>query len=289
MMRLKAEDVLKRHDKALIKKEDFRNLYEECYEFALPQRNLYDGHYDGKVGGTKKMNRVFDSTAINSTQRFANRMQSGIFPPQRKWCRLEPGTDIPVERRMEAQAALDVYSDKMFSSLKQSNFDIAIGEFLLDLCVGTAVMMVQPGDDVNPLNFIPVPQYLVSFEEGADGQVDNVYRRIRMKGEAIQRQWPDAEIPQELKQKIDNQDDFLLIDVREDWEYNEFNINAKLIPLGTLQGAIDDLDDWMEKEVVVHCKSGGRSAAAKEFMMRQGFKNVRNLLGGMLAWQAKYG
>ena len=69
---------------------------------------------------------------------------------------------------------------------------------------------------------------------------------------------------EELKQKIDNQDDFLLIDVREDWEYNEFNINAKLIPLGTLQGAIDDLDDWMEKEVVVHCKSGGRSAAAKE-------------------------
>ena len=202
MMRLKPEDVLKRHEKALIKKEDFRNLYEECYEFALPQRNLYDGHYDGKVGGTKKMNRVFDSTAINSTQRFANRMQSGIFPPQRKWCRLEPGTDIPVERRMEAQAALDVYSDKMFSSLKQSNFDIAIGEFLLDLCVGTAVMMVQPGDDVNPLNFIPVPQYLVSFEEGANGQVDNVYRRMRLKGEAIQRQWPDAKIPSELQKRL---------------------------------------------------------------------------------------
>ena len=214
MMRLKPEDVLKRHEKALIKKEDFRNLYEECYEFALPQRNLYDGHYDGKVGGTKKMNRVFDSTAINSTQRFANRMQSGIFPPQRKWCRLEPGTDIPVERRMEAQAALDVYSDKMFSSLKQSNFDIAIGEFLLDLCVGTAVMMVQPGDDVNPLNFIPVPQYLVSFEEGANGQVDNVYRRMRLKGEAIQRQWPDAKIPSELQKKIDDKptDDIELIE-----------------------------------------------------------------------------
>ncbi|MCH1473946.1 MAG: rhodanese-like domain-containing protein [Bacteroidia bacterium] len=94
---------------------------------------------------------------------------------------------------------------------------------------------------------------------------------------------------EELKQKIDNKEDFLLIDVREDWEFNDFNINGKLIPLGTLQGAIDDLDDWMEKEVVVHCKSGGRSAAAKEFMVRQGFKNVRNLLGGMLAWQAKYG
>lgn len=203
MMRLSAEDVLKRHDKALTKKEDFRNLYEECYEFALPQRNLYDGYYEGKVGGQKKMNRVFDSTAINSTQRFANRMQSGIFPPQRKWCRLEPGPDIPEDRKEEAQAALDIYSDKLFAALKQSNFDIAIGEFLLDLSVGTAVMMVQPGDDINPLNFIPVPQFLVSFEEGANGQVDNVYRRMRLKGESIMRQWPDAVIPEDLQRKID--------------------------------------------------------------------------------------
>ena len=203
MMRLDAKDVLARHDKALTKKDDFRNLYDEAYEFALPQRNLYDGYYDGGVQGQKKMNRVFDSTAINSTQRFANRMQSGIFPPQRKWCRLEPGSDIPMDRRPEAQAALDAYSDKMFDTLKQSNFDVAIGEFLLDLCVGTAVMLVQPGDDVNPINFIPVPQFLVSFDEGANGQVDNVYRRMKLKAESIQRQWPDAEIPAEMKNLIE--------------------------------------------------------------------------------------
>ena len=83
---------------------------------------------------------------------------------------------------------------------------------------------------------------------------------------------------EELKHKLENKEDFLLIDVREDWEYKDFNIDGRLIPLGSLQGAIDDLDDWMEKEVVVHCKSGGRSAAAKEFMVRQVFKNVRNLL-----------
>ena len=203
MMRLDAKDVLARHDKALTKKDDFRNLYDEAYEFALPQRNLYDGYYDGGVQGQKKMNRVFDSTAINSTQRFANRMQSGIFPPQRKWCRLEPGSDIPMDRRPEAQAALDAYNDKMFDTLKQSNFDVAIGEFLLDLCVGTAVMLVQPGDDVNPINFIPVPQFLVSFDEGANGQVDNVYRRMKLKAESIQRQWPDAEIPAEMKNLIE--------------------------------------------------------------------------------------
>jgi nucleotide-binding universal stress UspA family protein len=194
MMRLKPEDVIKRHDMALRKKDDFRDLYEDAYEFALPQRNLYDGYYDGKVGGSKKMQRVFDSTAINSTQRFANRLQSGIFPPQRKWCRLEPGPEIPDDRRAEAQEALDVYTEKLFATMKQSNFDIAMGEFLLDLAVGTAVMMVQPGDEVSPINFIPVPQFLVAFEEGANGKVDNVYRRMRIKAEAIQRQWPDAKI-----------------------------------------------------------------------------------------------
>ncbi len=79
---------------------------------------------------------------------------------------------------------------------------IAMGEFLLDLSVGTAVMLVQPGDATSPINFIPVPQYLVSFEEGANGQVDNVYRNMRIKGESIQLQWKDAKIPVDLQQRI---------------------------------------------------------------------------------------
>jgi hypothetical protein len=213
-LKLSPEDLIKRHDIAMRKKDDFRDLYDEAYEFALPQRNLYDGYWEGKVGGSKKMARVFDSTAINSTQRFANRLQSGIFPPQRSWCRLEPGPDIPEDRKNEAQAALDVYTDKLFATLKQSNFDIAMGEFLLDLAVGTAVMIVQPGDDVSPINFVPVPQYLVSFEEGANGQVDNVYRRMRIKGESIQQQWKDAKIDPELQKKIDDKptDDVELVE-----------------------------------------------------------------------------
>jgi len=200
--KMTVEQILQRHKIAQARKDDFRSLYEDAMEFALPQRNLYGGEYESKVGGKKKMSRVFDSTAINSTQRFANRLQSGIFPPQRKWCRLEPGSEIPMDKRSRAQNILDLYSDKMFAVLKQSNFDIAMGEFLLDLSVGTAVMLVQKGDAVNPINFIPVPQYLVAFEEGANGQVDNVYRKMRIKGESIQQQWKDADIPADLQKQI---------------------------------------------------------------------------------------
>ena len=202
-MRLTPDQILKRQATAQAKKDEFQQLYQDAYEFALPQRQLY-GVWEGGAVGSKKMQRVFDSTAINSTQRFANRLQSVVFPPQRKWAKLEAGSDIPPEQKQQAQAILEVYQDKMFTMLNQSNFDIAMGEFLLDLAVGTACMMVQPGDDVQPLNFIPVPLFLVSYEEGANGQVDNVYRRMRMKGESIQRQWPDAEISDDLKRRIEN-------------------------------------------------------------------------------------
>lgn len=212
-MRLTPDEIMRRQELAQKKKDEFQQLYQDAYEFALPQRQLY-GVWEGSSTGSKKMQRVFDSTAINSTQRFANRLQSVVFPPQRKWCKLEPGPVIPTEQKAEAQAVLDEYAERMFAAMRQSNFDIAIGEFLLDLAVGTACMMVQPGDDVSPLNFVPVPLFLVTYEEGANGQVDNVYRRMRMKGESIQVQWPDADIPDELKRRIENKptDDIELLE-----------------------------------------------------------------------------
>ena len=203
-MHLKARDVLDRSNKAFARKEQWRTIYEDCYRYALPQRNLYDGYYEGTVPGQNKMNMVFDSTAIHSTQRFANRIQSGLFPPYKKWCRLEPGNDIPVERKAEVQAALDTYSEKMFTLLRQSNFDLAMGEFLLDLCVGTAVMLIQPGDDINPIQFTPVPQYLIALEEGPNGTVDNVYRKYKVRAEALPRQYPDIELNDQLQRLIEN-------------------------------------------------------------------------------------
>jgi len=201
-MHLKAEEVSKRSKQAFAAKDNWRTIYEECYQYALPQRNLYDGYYEGNVPGQNKMSRVFDSTAIHSVQRFANRIQSGLFPPYKKWCRLEPGNDIPEEKRGEFQQSLDVYLDKLFSVLRQSNFDLAIGEFLLDLSVGTAAMLIQPGDDLNPITFTPVPQYLIAIEEGPNGTVDNVYRKLKIPADTIKRQFPDANIPQDLERLI---------------------------------------------------------------------------------------
>lgn len=201
MAELPTQELKKRYKKAQTHKEQWRAIYEEAYEYALPMRNLYDGYYEQNTPGQNKMKRVFDSTAIHSTARFANRIQSSLFPPQRPWCRLQPGNEIPKEREVETQQVLDFYAERMFSIMNQSGFDLAMGEFLLDLAVGTAVMLIQPGDDVTPIRYTAIPSYHVTFEEGPNGNVDTVYRKFRRPFRVIEREWPDANIPDELVRK----------------------------------------------------------------------------------------
>jgi rhodanese-related sulfurtransferase len=93
---------------------------------------------------------------------------------------------------------------------------------------------------------------------------------------------------QELKEKLDKGEKFVFIDVREKYEYEEFNLGAKLIPLGDFQFAIPEFEDHKDDEIVIHCRSGARSGMAQQLMQQAGFTNVRNLTGGVLAWQGAF-
>jgi adenylyltransferase/sulfurtransferase len=87
----------------------------------------------------------------------------------------------------------------------------------------------------------------------------------------------------EVKAKLDRGDQFTLIDVREPHEYKICNIpGAKLIPLGEFPKHVGDFDP--NDDIVIHCKSGMRSAKACGILRQAGFQNVRNMKGGILAW-----
>lgn len=92
---------------------------------------------------------------------------------------------------------------------------------------------------------------------------------------------------EELKDKIDAREEFVLIDVREDYERAEFNVGGQHIPLGSLPTRLDDLEEYKNQEIVIYCRSGNRSGQAKAFLEQLGYKNVRNLIGGMLEWNRK--
>lgn len=94
---------------------------------------------------------------------------------------------------------------------------------------------------------------------------------------------------EELKTRMDAGEKINLIDVREPHEFAEFNIGGKLIPLGKIQTMqTDELDDLKEEEIIVHCRSGQRSMMACMFLDTLGFKNTKNVIGGVLAWQEKF-
>lgn len=93
---------------------------------------------------------------------------------------------------------------------------------------------------------------------------------------------------QELKQLIDEKKDFQLIDVREQYEYDEANINGKLIPMGEIMEHVEEIAK--DKQVVVHCRSGKRSATVINALESQfGFTNLYNLKGGILAYIEEIG
>ena len=91
---------------------------------------------------------------------------------------------------------------------------------------------------------------------------------------------------EDLKSKLDKKEHFLLLDVREQGEFDTGRIpNSQLIPLAQLPEKFSELDKNIP--IAVHCRSGGRSARAAKFLLDKGFKDVVNVAGGIIAWSER--
>lgn len=94
----------------------------------------------------------------------------------------------------------------------------------------------------------------------------------------------DIEV-EELKERLDKEEQFVFLDVREVYEYEEDNLGAKNIPLAQLPNKLSEIEMHKDDEIIVHCRSGARSGNAKQYLESQGFTKVRNVLGGILAYR----
>jgi rhodanese-related sulfurtransferase len=91
---------------------------------------------------------------------------------------------------------------------------------------------------------------------------------------------------EELKEKIDRKEDFQLIDVRESFEYETSNLDGENIPLAGILLEKDKISK--DKPVIIQCRSGKRSAQAVKMLENEGYDNLYNLEGGILAWKDKF-
>ncbi len=89
----------------------------------------------------------------------------------------------------------------------------------------------------------------------------------------------------EFKEMQDNGENYQLIDVRESYEFDIANICGELIPQGQVADNVGKIS--RDKKVIIHCRSGARSARIVQYLEQQGYDNVYNLKGGILAWSAE--
>lgn len=95
--------------------------------------------------------------------------------------------------------------------------------------------------------------------------------------------------PEELQEKLKNNEAINLIDVRQPDEHLDFNIGGILLPLGQIQAMqIDEIESLKDEVIICYCRSGQRSMQAALMLETIGFKNVFNLVGGMIAWKSKF-
>ncbi len=167
-----AKQYIEKYNKAKAFRENWVSLFEECYEYALPQRESF--YYE--EAGQRRDDKIFDETAVVGVQEFASRLQSGIVPNFARWADLMAGSEVPPDQREAIDNELDEVTEYVFEVLQNSNFSQEVHESFMDLAVGTGVLCVEEGDAVNPVNFSAIPLPHVVLDTGPDDRIDHVYR-----------------------------------------------------------------------------------------------------------------
>lgn len=198
-----AKQLLKRYEHAKSLKDQWNDIFEQCYEYALPQRESFFQ----ETAGRRRTDRIFDETAVVGVQEFASRLQAGIVPNYARWADFIAGSEVPKEQEKEVNLMLDEVTDYVFEILQNSNFSQEINESFLDCALGTGVLLVEEGDAINPINFKAVPLPHVCMTSGHDDRVDHIYRKRMIKFSELVVAYPNAEFDEKMLREMEKEPD----------------------------------------------------------------------------------
>ena len=199
-----AKSYMARYERAKSKRTNFVDVFEECYEYALPQRESF--YYE--VSGQRRDDKIFDSTAVVGVQEFASRLQAGLVPNFARWADLTAGSEVPKEERDSVNNELDEVTEYVFEVLQNSNFAQEVHESFMDLAVGTGVLVCEEGDAINPIRFSAIPLPHVILDTGPDDRIDHVFReRKNVRYDQLTIMYPKGMFNEQLMGLMANQGD----------------------------------------------------------------------------------
>lgn len=195
-----ADIYLKKYEKAKTVRLQFEDLYDEIFEYCLPQRQGFKNYTPGQ----RRDDKIFDETATVGVQEFASRLQSGLVPNFARWADFVAGSEVPEEEADTINNELDKVTEYVFEIIQTSNFAQEIHECFIDLALGTAVLLVEEGDAVNPIRFHSIPLPHVVLDTGPNGKVDHVYREREIKSEDMIVAYPNGVFSENMVKNMKN-------------------------------------------------------------------------------------
>ncbi len=140
------------------------------------------------------------------------------------------------------------------------------------------VVTILAGCSIKPESSIP-------SEGSRHDLTHNQQQTISQESKPMPLETPLEISPQDVKQKLDRKEDFVLIDCREQNEYDLVHIDhSRLVPMSELEQKAGELEDLKDKEIVVYCHHGRRSMMVTKWMLENGFTNVKSMAGGIDRW-----
>jgi len=185
----------------LAKTEHLRweDLWQECYDYALPVRK---GFTRTDTSGKKLTDKSYDMTAAVALQEFGSRLQAGMTPTFARWSKLMPGELVPKEELAKVEAKLEDITEAVYRVIHRSNFDAQIHESYLELGIGTGSLICD--EDVHDVvRFTAVPLTEVYLDAGPYDTLDGRFRQREMTVREYRQTWREGTLPQGYDQMDD--------------------------------------------------------------------------------------
>lgn len=195
------EDIKRRYQQAVTHRDLHRDIFDECYELALPRRMSMSD----RTIGQRRDERIFDETAVTGVQEFASKLQSGTIPAFSQWVDLRAGQEILEDERDDVNRELQPISRYMFELFNGSNFTSQAHESFLDLAIGTGCLLFEETENSrNPFNFVAIGLPYYVLDTGPSGEIDAIFRERKMRNVDVLIEYPRGVYTyHDAEQKVD--------------------------------------------------------------------------------------
>lgn len=210
-MEEKLEKLVERYQRACERKQNWEPHWQECYEYAFPQRENVSSNNMQDDFGAKKNIHLFDGTAPDAVDQLASSLLAELTPSWAKWFGLRAGFELSPEECEQVAPILEETSDIMLQNFEHSNFAVEIHQCYLDLITaGTACMMFEeaPIGEATAFHFYAVPLREIALEESANGNIDTTFRCSNITIAGIKSRFPECEIPELFLKRYEENNDY---------------------------------------------------------------------------------